>query len=219
MANRWGINGNSDRLYFLGLQNDCGWWLQPKQSGFSPTSRLKQLWEVLCHNWKMFQAASLLQCHSSKASILWCSAFFTVQLSRPYMTTGKTIALARQTFVGKVMSLLFNTLSRFAIAFLSKELASFRFMAAVTIHSDFETQENKVCHCFHLLPVCLPCGGGLVAKSCPTLATTWTVACQAPLFMGFSRQDHWNAFPSSGDLSNLGTEPRSPALQADSLLT
>ena len=50
MANRWGINGNSDRLYFLGLQNDCGWWLQPKQPGFSPTSRLKQLWEVPCHN-------------------------------------------------------------------------------------------------------------------------------------------------------------------------
>ena len=56
---------------------------------------------------------SLLQYHSSKASILWCSAFFTVQLSHPYMTTGKTIALTRQTFVGKVMSLLFNMLSSF----------------------------------------------------------------------------------------------------------
>ena len=55
---------------------------------------------------------SLLQHHSSKASILWCSAFFTVQLSHPYTTTGKTIALIRQTFVGKVMSLLFNMLSR-----------------------------------------------------------------------------------------------------------
>ena len=55
---------------------------------------------------------SLLQHHSSKASILWCSAFFTVQLSHPYMTTGKTIALTRWTFVGKVMSLLFNMLSR-----------------------------------------------------------------------------------------------------------
>ena len=61
---------------------------------------------------------SLLQLHSSKASILWHSAFFTVQLSHPYMTTGKTIALTRQTFVGKVISLLFNTLSRFVIAFL-----------------------------------------------------------------------------------------------------
>ena len=55
---------------------------------------------------------SLLQHHSSKASILWCSAFFTVQLSHPYMTIGKTIALTRQTLVGKVMSLLFNMLSR-----------------------------------------------------------------------------------------------------------
>ena len=55
---------------------------------------------------------SLLQHHSSKASILWCSAFFTVQLSHPYMTTGKTIALTRWTFVGKIMSLLFNMLSR-----------------------------------------------------------------------------------------------------------
>ena len=55
---------------------------------------------------------SLLQHHSSKASILWCSAFFIVQLSYPYMTTGKTIALTRRTFVGNVMSLLFNMLSR-----------------------------------------------------------------------------------------------------------
>ena len=55
---------------------------------------------------------SLLQHHSSKASVLWCSAFFIVQLSHPYLTTGKTIALTRQTFVGKVMPLLFNMLSR-----------------------------------------------------------------------------------------------------------
>ena len=62
----------------------------------------------------------ILQHHSSKALILWCSAFFMVHLSHPYMTTGETIALTRQTFVGKVMSLLFNTLSRFVIAFLPK---------------------------------------------------------------------------------------------------
>ena len=55
---------------------------------------------------------SLLQHHTSKAPILWCSAFFTVQLSHPYMTTGKTIALTRRSFVGKVMSLLLNVLSR-----------------------------------------------------------------------------------------------------------
>ena len=63
---------------------------------------------------------SLLQHHSSKASILWCSAFFIVQLSHQYMTTGKTIALTRQTFVCKVMSLLFNMLSRFVTAFLPR---------------------------------------------------------------------------------------------------
>ena len=63
---------------------------------------------------------SLLQHHSSKTSILWCSAFFIVQLSHPYMTTGKTISLTRRTFVGKVMSLLFNMLSRLVIAFLPR---------------------------------------------------------------------------------------------------
>ena len=63
---------------------------------------------------------SLLQHHSSKASILQCSAFFIDQLSHPYMTTGKTIALTRRTFVGKVMSLLFNMLSKLVIAFLPR---------------------------------------------------------------------------------------------------
>ena len=63
---------------------------------------------------------SLLQHHSSKASILQCSAFFTVQLLHPYITTGKTIALTRRTFVGKVMSLLFNMLSRLVITFLPR---------------------------------------------------------------------------------------------------
>ena len=63
---------------------------------------------------------SLLQHHSSKASIFWCSAFFTVQLSHPYMTTGKTIALTRRTFAGKVMSLLLNMLSRLVINFLPR---------------------------------------------------------------------------------------------------
>ena len=86
---------------------------------------------------------SLLQHHSSKASVLWHSAFFMVHLSHSYMTTGKTIALTRRTFVGKVTSLLFNTLS--CHSFSSKEQVSFDFMAAVTIHSDFGAQENKVC--------------------------------------------------------------------------
>ena len=78
-----------------------------------------------------------------------------VQLLHPYMTTGKSIALTRQTFVDKVMSLLFNMLSRLVIVFLprSKHL---NFMAVVTICSDFGGQENKVCHYFHCFPIYLP---------------------------------------------------------------
>ena len=68
---------------------------------------------------------SLLQHHSSKASILWCSAFFTVQLAHSYVTTGKTIASTRWTFVGKIMSLLFNVLSRLVITFLPKSKGLF----------------------------------------------------------------------------------------------
>ena len=98
---------------------------------------------------------SLLQHHSSKALILWHSAFFMIQFSHPYLTTGKTIAQTIPTFVGKVMSLLSNMLSRFLIAFLPRQ-ASFNFMAAVTICSDFGASQNKVCHCFHCFPIYLP---------------------------------------------------------------
>ena len=98
---------------------------------------------------------SLLQCHSSKASILRCSTFFIVQLSHPYMTTGKTIVLTRRTFVGKGMSLLFNMLSS-CLSFPFKEHVSFNFMAAVTICSDFGAPQSKVCHCFHCFPVYFP---------------------------------------------------------------
>ena len=90
---------------------------------------------------------SLFQHHSSKASILWRSAFFMVQLLYPCMTTGKAITLTRWTFVSKMMSLLFNVLSRFVIAFLprSKRLD---FMAAVIVRNDFGAQDNRICHCF-----------------------------------------------------------------------
>ena len=86
---------------------------------------------------------SLLQHHSSKASILRHSAFFTVQLSHPYITTGETIALTRWTFAGKVMSLLLNMLSRLVITFLPRS-KRFNFMAAITICSDSGAQKNKV---------------------------------------------------------------------------
>ena len=101
---------------------------------------------------------SFLQHHSSKASILWCSAFFMVQLSHPYMTTGKTIALSIRTFIGKVMSLLFNMLSRFVVAFLprSKHL----FISWLQSPSALILEPKKinsvtvsiVCHCPH--PFC-----------------------------------------------------------------
>ena len=102
---------------------------------------------------------SLLQHHSSKASILWRWAFFTVQLSHPYMTTGKTIALTGGTFVGKVISLLFKSCLDWSY-FSSKEQASFNFMAAVTICSDFGAQKNKVWHCFHCFPIYFPWSDG-----------------------------------------------------------
>ena len=86
---------------------------------------------------------SLLQHHSSKASILWCLAFFMVQFSHPYMTTGKTIALTRWTFVGKVMSLLLNMLSRLVITFLPRSKHLLICMAAITICSDFGPPGNS----------------------------------------------------------------------------
>ena len=90
---------------------------------------------------------SLLQHHSLKASILWCSAFFTVQLSQLYMTTGKTIALTLWTFV-------------VCHSFPAKKKSSSDFMAAVTIHSDFRAQEEEICHCFHLFPFYLSWSNG-----------------------------------------------------------
>jgi len=99
---------------------------------------------------------SLLQHHSLKASILQCSAFFMVQLSHPYTTTGKTIALTIQTIVGKVMSMLFNMLSRLVIAFLprSKRLLISWLQSLSTVI--LEPRKNKVCRCFHYFPIYLP---------------------------------------------------------------
>ena len=101
---------------------------------------------------------SLLQHHSSKASVLCHSNCFIVQLSHPYMTTGKTIALARRTFAGKVMSVLFNMLSRLVIALLPRSKCLLT--AAVSVYCDLGAQENKVCHCFHCFPIYLPWSDG-----------------------------------------------------------
>ena len=98
---------------------------------------------------------SLLQDHSSKASILHCSAFFIVQLSHPYMTTRKTIALTRQTLVGKVMSLLLNMLSRLVTTFLPRIkhllISWLQSQSAVILEPS-----EIVCHCFHCFPIYLP---------------------------------------------------------------
>ena len=101
---------------------------------------------------------SFLQHHSSKASILQWSAFFIVQLSHPYMTTRKTITFTRRTFVGKVISLLYNMLSRLDIFFLprSKHL----FMAASHHLQWFWSPKNKVNHCFHCFHIYLPWNDG-----------------------------------------------------------
>ena len=99
---------------------------------------------------------SLLQHQSSKASILQHSAFFIVQLSHPYMTTGKTIDLTRWTFVGKVMSLLFNILSRLVITFLPRSNRLFISWLQSPSAVILEPPQNKVCHCFHCLPIYLP---------------------------------------------------------------
>ena len=96
---------------------------------------------------------SLLQHHSSKASILRHPAFFIVQLSHPYTTTGKTIALTRWTFVGKVMSLLFNMLSRLVIAFFPRSKCLLISWLPSPFAVIFRDQENKVSHCFHCFPI------------------------------------------------------------------
>ena len=102
---------------------------------------------------------SLLQHHSSKASILCPSAFFMVQLSHPYMTTGKTVALTQWTIVGKVMSLLFNMLSRLVITFLPRSkhllISWLQSPSAVILEP-----RKIVCDCFYCFPICLPWSNG-----------------------------------------------------------
>ena len=99
---------------------------------------------------------SLLQHHSSRASILRCSAFFTVQLSHPYMTTGKTIALTRQTFVDKVMSLLLNMLSRLVITFLPRSKCLLILWLQSPSAVILKPPTNNVSHGFHCFPIYLP---------------------------------------------------------------
>ena len=143
---------------------------------------------------------SLLQHHSSKASILQHSAFFIVQPSHPYMTTEKSFDCLALTFVGKVVSLLLNMLSRLVITFLPRK----------------EVRETSNLKLNFTPKVKMK----VKSLSCVRLfATLWTVAYQASLSMGFSRQEYWIGlpFPSPGDLPDTGIKSESSTLQVDSL--
>ena len=125
---------------------------------------------------------SLLQHHSSKASILRHSAFFIVELSHPYMTTGKTIALTRWTFVGKVMSLLCNMLSRLVIPLLPRSkhllISWLQSQPAVILEPP-----KIVCHCFHCFSIYLPWSDGTGCKDLSFLSECWVLSqlFQSPL--------------------------------------
>ena len=116
----------------------------------------REAWRAAVHG----TVKSLLQHHSSKASILCHSAFFTVQLSHPYMTTGKTIALIRRTLVGKVMSLLLNILSRLIITFLPRSkhllISWLQSLSAVIL----EPKKINSVYCFHCFPIYFPRSDG-----------------------------------------------------------
>ena len=139
------------------------WWKYAETSASVFLMTIQDWFPLRLTGWISLQLKGLsrvIQHHSLKASILRPSAFFIVQLSHPYMTTGKTIALTRWTFVGKVTSLLFSMLSRLVIAFLPRSKCLLYFMAAITICSDFGAPQNKVSHCFHCFPIYLPWSDG-----------------------------------------------------------
>ena len=112
-------------------------------------------------SWQSKGLSRVFSAPQNKASVLWCSGLFMVQLSQPYMTTRKTKALIIQTFIGKVMSLLYNMLSRFVIAFLPRSkplLISWMQSPSAVI---LEPKKIKVCHFFHCFPIYLPWSDGI----------------------------------------------------------
>ena len=140
----------------------CIWWLKYWSFSFSisPSNEYSVLISFII-DWLDLLAIqgtlkSLPQPHNSKASVLRHSAFFMVQLSHVYVTTRKAIALTICIFVGKVMSLLFNTLSRFVVAFLPRSMCLLISPSTVI----FGARENKICHCFHDSPFYLPWNDG-----------------------------------------------------------
>ena len=134
-------------------------WPEYWSYSISPSNECSGLISFRIDWFDLLAVKSLLQHHSSKASILWCSGFFMVHLSHPYMTTGKTIAWTRWTLVSKAMSLLFNTLSRFVITFLPKSnclLISWLQSLSTVI---WEPKKIKL-SLFTFLLSYLPCSGG-----------------------------------------------------------
>ena len=150
-----------------------------------------------------------LQHHSSKASILLPSAFFRVQLSHPYMTTGKTIALTRWIFVDKVMSLLFNMLSRLVITFLPRSkhllISWLQSPSAVILEP-----RKIVSHCFHCFFIYL-------SAAQPWLNLCDPMDCSSPgSSVHGTSEEYWNGspFPPPGELPNSGIKPTSPVAPA-----
>ena len=134
---------------------------QPQHRSFKWTSRTGLLKDGLVGSLAVQGThKSLLEHHSSKLSILQCSAFFTVQLSHPYTTTGKTIALTRWTIVGKIISLLFKMLSRLVMTFLQKSKRLVISWLQSTSAVILEPQKIKVWHCFHCFPIYFPWSDG-----------------------------------------------------------
>ena len=149
----WHCTG--DRIKIIPKKNKC------KKEKWLPEKALQIAVKRRQVDWLDFLAVqgtlkSLLQHQRLKASILWCSTFFMVQLSHPYMTTGKTIALTRQTFVGKVISLLLNMLSRLVITFLPRSKHLLILWLQLPSAVILESPKIKVWHYFHCFPIYFP---------------------------------------------------------------
>ena len=140
---------------------------------------------------------SLLQHHSSKASILQRSALFIVQLSHPYMTTGKTKALTRQTFVGKVMALLFNMLSRLVITFLPRN--KYLLISWLQSPSAVILEPKKIKSL--TVSIVSPSAAAKSLQSYPTLCDPIDGSPPGFPSLGFSRQEHWSGVPLPSPVS------------------
>ena len=141
-----------------------------------------------------------------------------IQLSQLYVTPGKTIALAMWTFVGKVMSLLFNTLCRFVIAFLPGSKSSSNFMAAVTILSGFRAQEEEICHSFHLFPVYLLWSDGKESMILAFLILSFRLLFSLPSFTLINRLFSSSSLSAITMLSLIAQLVKNPPAMKETLV-